>query len=112
VVEFYNYLTDNKFIEPDMFELNPVYYPQWYGVSILPQKLIDKYKNKIDEFISQTSLNNKTTQHFRSLSSLLNVKSKYGSEDWYKFVNLTNKLDDIRGEKLESVHNELSEYIK
>lgn len=112
VVDFYNYLVINNLIAPSMFEINPVYYPPWYEVKILPQALLDKYRNKIDKFLPQIENIKFTHSHFKSLSELLNTQSVYGGENWKKFEDLTRKLDSIRNESLKSVHHELSEYIK
>lgn len=112
VVDFYNYLVVNNLVAPSMFEINPVYYPPWYEVKILPQELLDKYKNKIDRFLPNLENVKFTRSHFQSLRDLLDTESRYGSEDWHKFVDLTKKLDSIRNESLSSVHKELSDYIE
>lgn len=115
IVDFYNYLVDNNYINPNNFEINPVMFPFYYKLDILPDALLKKYKNKIDVHIkklSQLNINvDNTINNFQSLSNMLTTQSKYKSSDWDNFIKITYNLDRIRNQNVKDHLPELVRYI-
>lgn len=115
IIEFYEYLINNNLVNKNNFEINPVMFPHYYKVDLLPNSLLSTYKNKINKYIDKLKTSNEpisnTIAQFSSLVNMLEKPSKYKSTEWDQFVKITNSLDNIRNENFRDYLTDLIEYV-
>ena len=110
--ELYSYLTNNKFIGMDHFNINLLLDPSELRIDVLPPNAKLKVKTKLEKFIHLLlgSGNNKAAHDFKNIINMMMEKA--GPETIEVFFEKTRKLDAIRNESFEKTYPELMKILE
>lgn len=109
LVEYYDYMIDNKLIDHSSMNINIVTDPVWYKPTFLPiefrSKIAEKYKEKLN-YLQQ---NNLCPELFleRWQMAINYILSDYEPENLQMFINATKTIDALRQENFTDVFPEL-----
>ena len=100
VLDFHREWVELGLIQPKDFNINICQSPEWYRIDIFPEwfkqdVIIPAYKKHIEWLDPQDKLR-RATVGFESVINFLTAKDN--SEQWPRFVEEVNKLDQLRGE--------------
>ena len=113
LVEFYDYMVENKFINYDSFNINILTDPVWYKPSCLPlefrQNIAEKYQKKLEHLRDNRLCRDIMLERWQLAINY--ILSEYEPENFSGFVSLTNAMDTIRDEKFIETFPELQEFF-
>lgn len=106
--ELYSYLTEEKIIHPDAFNINMLLDPDELRVDVLPPEAKLKVKAKLTAFMAELHEKNlhKPIIDFKNIIN--HMMDKDNSHLFPTFVEHTKKLDSIRGEDFSKAYPELA----
>ncbi len=106
---FYQYMVENKFVEPDRMNLYHLHEPDYFCVTNLTPQLKHKAAGLYDNFISgylQTLPDaSKIKEHVAALIKFMQSEQK---EKQAEFQNRINEVDALRNENFASIFPELA----
>lgn len=109
--ELFTYLTSQRFIGPEQFNINLLLDPDEYRIDVLPVKAKFFVMQKLQKFVDQLLRNKceKAAHDFRNIvSHMMKVDN---SRLLPQFYERTRKLDELRGEAFVRTYPELSKLV-
>ena len=112
IPDFYKYMVENKFIEPDRMNLYLLFDPHYFSIKNLSTPLKQKAIKLYDDFISGYLKSHLNTEKMQEHSAA--VIRHMVSEDYNAREELKKQIEDvdaIRKEKFADIFPEISELI-
>jgi len=113
IPEFYRYMVDNKFVEPDRMNLYLLFDPDYFNITNLTQRLKQKVLKQFEEFeknyLDGLPKSGNIRNHVKAVTTFM--MSENGTQQ-KEFQHWVTAVDELRGEKFVSVFPELAEMIQ
>ncbi len=108
IPDFFEYMVENKFVQPERMNLYPLYYPNSFRVTNLPanlkQDIILKYENFERSYLSKFSKDIPIKNHIQALLNYMQSENGVLIEEFQRKVR---EVDNLRGEDFSTVFPEL-----
>lgn len=112
IPEFYKYMVDNKFVQPDRMNLYLLFSPSYFNVTNLTSTLKEKAKLKLGQFekeyVDSLSNNSNIKNH---LGAVINYMLSANDNKQDEFRHWVTQVDKIRNENFISVFPELEDML-
>jgi MoaA/NifB/PqqE/SkfB family radical SAM enzyme len=109
LVEYYDYMVDNKFIHADGLNINILTNPIWYKPSCIPieyrLEIAEKYKQKLNWLIENKRCGKIMLDRWRFAINYITTEEE--PQNKKTFVELTQRMDSMRGESFVDTFPEL-----
>lgn len=109
LVEYYDYMVDNKFIHTDGLNINILTNPVWYKPSCIPieyrLEIAEKYKQKLEYLVSNKLCG--AIMRDRWQLAINYITNEEEPNNLPKFKNLTHTMDRLRSESFVETFPEL-----
>jgi hypothetical protein len=109
LVEYYDYMVDNKYIHADGLNINILTNPVWYKPSCIPieyrLEIAEKYKQKLDYLVSKNLCG--SIMRDRWQLAINYITNEEEPSNLLKFKNLTRTMDRLRTESFVETFPEL-----
>ena len=109
LIEYYDYMVDNKFIHADGLNINILTNPVWYKPSCIPieyrLQIAGKYKQKLDYLVSKNLCG--AIMRDRWQLAINYITNEEEPKNLSTFKNLTRTMDRLRSESFVEIFPEL-----
>jgi MoaA/NifB/PqqE/SkfB family radical SAM enzyme len=110
---FYQYMVDNKFVEPDRMNLYLLFYPQHMNITNLPPAIKEKAKKQFEDFDKNYLRHIPKNENIRNhISAVISYMMGEQGHRLNEFRHWINAVDAIRGERFTEVYPELAELME
>lgn len=112
VPEFYKYMVENNFVEPDRMNLYLLFDPEYFNITNLSpglkEKVRDKYLKFEEEYLNKIERNSNIKNH---LHAILNYMDSKDGDKQKEFQHWVNAVDKLRNEDFIATFPELEEMM-
>ena len=112
IPDFYRYMVENNFVQPDRMNLYIVFGPGQFSVTNLPQSVKDKAVKQFEDFengyLSTLADPSRIKQHIKAVVAYMQSDDRRQGQ---KLVESIRTIDKIRNEDFDSTFPELAEIM-